>query len=271
MSIGVSNMQFQPKAPIGGGGPVTANNGVSIDGSGNVVLGNDVGDTLAELLSDRMIFDNGFFFEFAEGVAQNQLLSLRSDNVQITNLPSSSQVRMIADGSQTFLNIEADASIAGFPTLIMNDTSNVFDAQIYQYVNDGTMQWENAAGFRSLLLDFPGSMVKIGDIDDEFPVTGVRMTLDSSQNTASINGDNLTGLKGDMLRLNQALSVYELGDLDIVGGGTTMQIDDGSGRINFFNGGMDAVLSINNQLGFSGTVLAPTSIEVVGGLVINVT
>jgi hypothetical protein len=52
---------FQKKEPSGAPfNPTAAMNGLSVNGPGNIVLGNDVGGTLARLLSNREIPTNGF-------------------------------------------------------------------------------------------------------------------------------------------------------------------------------------------------------------------
>lgn len=74
----------QRDASGGGGMPAppfaanSANNGLSVNGAGEIVLGDDIGGVLAALLSDREIDNNGFLFRFLN--AGNDLLLLDPAN-----------------------------------------------------------------------------------------------------------------------------------------------------------------------------------------------
>jgi hypothetical protein len=63
----------QRSVPSGGGMPAppfaanSAVNGLSVNGAGQIVLGDDIGGVLAALLSDREIEMSGFLFQFIDG------------------------------------------------------------------------------------------------------------------------------------------------------------------------------------------------------------
>src|SRR5262252_960205 len=73
---GAINFQTATPKPASPPAPVTARNGLSIDGSGAVVLGNDIGDNAADLLSDRAITTNDFQVVLSSDAGFNEIADI---------------------------------------------------------------------------------------------------------------------------------------------------------------------------------------------------
>lgn len=70
-----------------------------------------------------------------------------------------------------------------------------------------------------------------------------------------------------LMWLDQSAGEYKIGDINGNTKGLRMFIDDNNDIVDFSNTALTATLSINGNVGFTGTVTPVTSITVVGGLV----
>lgn len=75
---------------------------------------------------------------------------------------------------------------------------------------------------------------------------------------------------GRHLEIDTTAMVYAIGDLDSVLAGMQIGIDNSSSELRIFNTAMNSKVVINGNGGFTGTVLAPSTITVDGGIVTNV-
>lgn len=223
-----------------------ANNGLSVDGSGNIVLGNDTGGTDATLLSDRVIplddhdisfqgndtstnFIRGFRLDIVRNSDANQALQLDNENFPVIN----------------FLH-----TIAGFPAQILFSATSAGAANSYNIID------------RSLST---GDLVFGAAINGNFTRLLVN---DPNQNVSIVNQNaNNRGFEVDFFGGN-----YRLGDIDNTGNGAKLEIDNNSlnGILRLSNATNDLSITINGDAGFTGTVAAPATITVNNGIVTNV-
>lgn len=94
---------------------------------------------------------------------------------------------------------------------------------------------------------------------------GTALFIDDPNSSASIE----TAV-GQMLTLIQTAGFYSFGDLGPIGNGTVVGVDDATGTFFVANTGNTSIININGVNGFSGTVAAPATITVDGGIVTNV-
>ncbi len=127
-SVGQGSISTSPKAGTGSGMPAppfaanSALNGLSVNGAGQIVLGDDVGGLLAALISDREIEMGNFFFRFLNAASDVMLLDPANDTW------------IFGDINQTYFYNDAfgfEISSGGVPSVGMN----VMDFQFGDYNN----------------------------------------------------------------------------------------------------------------------------------------
>lgn len=168
-------------------------------------------------------------------------------------------VAQITAGGVLLLSLDNPSGLFRLGDIANAGNNNKFaidDANNLTYVQSG-------AG-RTLNLDAGNGIYQFGDFD-------------AVSNGNSIFVDDATNLMqyesggGRRLYLDAGSNIYQIGDIDIVNNGARININDAAGLINFDNAASNVGLVINGVAGFTGTVAAPASITVNGGIVTNVT
>lgn len=280
-----------------------ADNGLSVDPiTSHVVLGNDAGGNLADLLSDREIPMNGNFFKFLDAQAGNRLFEIDQAN----GLYRLGDIDGNNNRSFFFADDSPGAVTIGMTTNpVLNSDSFAIDG--LNHITASTMQ-----GGRRLLLDLLNDVYSMGDIDSVG--NNVFSKLDNINQTAEISfgtgnaflfldlpndtfwlGD-IPGISsntyfyldgtGDaeivesgnsVLELGTFRKVYRFGDLSGSNNGIFFKLDDTAGVALLDNLAHNVTLQIagstqiNGVPGFTGTVTPVNSITVDGGIVTNVT
>lgn len=157
-SYGQGSIAFSPRNVAGAapGPPFPANsavNGLSVNGAGQIVLGDDLGGGLADLLNDREIEMAGFLFQFINSGGRKFLIDNANSLYEIGDIDG------LLNGS-TFLVDDNSQVIAGF----------------------------NTAG-NALILNMQGRVYEFGDIDTVG--NGLNLQLDDPNQLAQLrfNGD----------------------------------------------------------------------------------
>lgn len=209
-SISKANKNTPSGAPFPAG---SAYNGVSVDPvTGQIVLGDDPGSFLSQLISNRELPLNGFslvmsdllsgvLFEIGGSPGTPTMLSSRD------NVGSTSVLTLFGDsaGSVGF-NIQADDAAGTSAWLLADATSERIRALI------------NVSNF--LDLDKSLDQYSIGDISGSFQ--GTKLLIDDS-----IQRTTIEDAAGQMLFLDQLNKVYQIGDISGIGGtGLKLMIDD---------------------------------------------
>lgn len=139
-------------------------------------------------------------------------------------------------------------------------------------------------GSRFLDIDRVAGVYQFGDMDS----TGDGMTLSfygggysDWGDTNSLNNNTVFSVDDSiqqcaayengnrMLDLNGSTNIFSIGR--VTGGGNTrLSIDDNTGIFDIRNGALTSSITMNNVPGFTGTVAAPATITVDGGIVTNV-
>lgn len=192
MSLGQGNILVQSLPLPGGGPPFPANaaeNGLSVDPvTGRIVLGDDTGGVLAQLLSDREIQMDGFSFRLKQtipGPLQSNLL--------------------VVDPTGGVYSLGDFDGFANSTVVEINDSGQY--AQI------------RGAGIDALNMDFVNRLYRFGD--GSLSGNPVNLNIDGVNNTVDFAQD---ADKGFDIDFNNRL--YRFGDIAPVGSGTRIEIDD---------------------------------------------
>lgn len=259
-NIGVLSLPRPAGAPFAAGSAV---NGVSLDGSGRIVLGNDGGGTDAALLNSREIplAGNAIILTTPFSTAVTNLLG---SSIELTDSAGSSQgiFARLVPGVDTTLQISGDAASGALPQMIF-DTGNSAES-LYIQNSAGTTYWQfdpnGPAGINFFSADNLGN-VSLGVVGSVGPVSGIRMNLRDAAQVVDIergSGPHVTGLKLDFGNM-----LFQFGDVNANVNGTKVAVNDGLQNIDF----TCTSLSVNGTPGFSGTVTPVVSITVINGLV----
>lgn len=235
-----------------------AHNGLSVDAAGFIVLGNEVGDNLAMVVTPREIPMNGNFIRLLE--AQTQM-ELYGDQVLIANnVDFQTNARLIAGIMDASLVLQSDTSIGkNAPFVEINDASG----SLNQIVANGFLLDITQNGDRSLSLDKGLTIFQIGDLDGA--AQGTTLSLDAGTGQ-SYMGNNTTGDR--LQQWNLTLGTNVIGDVTNATTGTQEIIDTTTGIHDFSNTAGNALYSINGNPGISGTFAPPASITVEGGIIV---
>lgn len=142
-----------------------------------------------------------------------------------------------------------------------NDTQlSINDAS--QYIAMG-----NSAG-EYLSLDIASDFYSIGD---DFGVTngtaiGITNGTGRIVMKSLVNGSP----SSNVFQINALPNIYAMGDLDNDNNGLAFRMDDTTGKFEIDNAAHNSLVRINGTDGFTGTVLGPVTITVIGGIVTNV-
>lgn len=201
MSHGQSSITRQGSEPI----PATvtgANNGVSLSGL-NVVLGNDVGGTLAQLISNREIPFNGFSLAFtAIGSAPAVNIIIRSDAARLVTTP-----QIVFQNSAGAEN----ARIIVNTNLVSNDGDTYFGYLSGSSVTSGAVRDNTAFGYRTL------SLVTTADACNAFGAFAL--------------GKNTTGRQANAFGLNALANQTTAQGNTAIGHGAGFQITTGGNNV----------------------------------------
>lgn len=123
------------------------------------------------------------------------------------------------------------------------------------------MQISNPAGLL-LLVDPSTAAYKFGDI-----ANSMHLNIDAGNTTAEFRNP-----AGRFLSLNANADFYEIGDLDILGAGTRLSINNAAGTVDFSNAALTAAFSINGNPGASGnfTTVDLKTVTVIGGIITSI-
>lgn len=306
-------IQIPSGAPFAAG---SADNGLSIDPvTGKIVLGNDVGSTLAQLLSDREIPLNGFDLTIFQNAIGNGALFLQPDPIENTlslsmqtGLDSLGNFGLFSVAPASLFGQAGDAANGG--TVEIDPVSarlshNVLTRLVALPPFPGGVISAGNGSSDFLRLDIANQVYSIGDIDaagngvqlSVNDLNRVAKILDSAGDMLSLDrvadlyvlGDfsgvtsgtaifidaanprgEITSNAGSMLLVDQSIGLYLIGDFGGVGNGSLLAIDDTTSLFKINNTANNAVVEINGVAGFTGTVAAPGTITVDGGIVTNV-
>lgn len=214
----------------------SAVNGLSVDPvTGAIVFGQDVGAVgdPAQLLSDREIPLNGFGFTFGIPGDRRLVVDPVQDIYVLGNFDGATGGQVLIDGTSFSSSLSA---LDGATTSA-------------QYVGNA---------------DSGGGIVDSSLIVDD-GVNRMQLAVDLANNSAFLAMNALNYLLFDFTAM-----LYQFGDVDGANLGTRFGIDDATGNFNFENAAMNAVINMNGVPGFTGTVVAPATITVNGGIVTNV-
>jgi len=222
-----------------------ADNGLSVDPvTGRIVLGNDVGGTGAELLSNREIQHDGFLFQMLQTVGALNTHTLQVDPTgglyslgDYDSLINGSSIKI--DDSQR--NIILESSFGRMLYLdnlndlyqfgeITGNYNNVF-FQIDDNVQQATIR-KNVD--LALFIDFVNRLYFLGD---NGVGSSTKLRIDDTNLITTIQ-DSF----GGMLSLDRTGEVYTMGSLDNFNNGGTIRIDDISNLTTLQN---------NNSVGLS--------------------
>jgi hypothetical protein len=287
----------------------SADNGLSVDGTGVIVLGQDIGAVgdPAQLLSPREIPLNGFSLNIRDALGNSYLLL---DNTNFQSFVTA------VDGLGNASNLLLTAVGGGQWNLIAQGAASTI-TETGDSINRLFSVKEGSNSF--LLLDFVNGLYEIGDIsgagngaflrvDDagtqeiQALANGAFRYEDTAGNSFFIadasggmtGGDisNLFAGAGSqfqvfggsrrlaftinnftnfLFEIDASAGSYRLGDRDGIFNGNFLDIDDNASQFKVTNSALNATMVINGVLGFTGTVSPVTSITVNGGIVTNVT
>lgn len=169
----------------------------------------------------------------------NNSLVFRSQNSEFLTIDVATGLFQIGDidgfGAQTFLSIDNAGSSIVF--------SSGGDSGIDININAGIYQ--------------------IGDLSGHGNSSQSLIVDSQRQFTFGSSG-------GNYLNLDPSNNIFEIGDLGAQADGTVLSVNQSGGTIGIDNTAHNAGILINGVAGFTGTVAAPTTITVNGGIVTNV-
>lgn len=295
---GIEGFAVTANAPYGAPFPASAaENGCSVDPvSGAIVLGNDVGSFLAQLLSIREIQMNNMAIDLV-GSASKYSLGQQGFSILDTFFGIGDMTANVF-GSACDLGLTTDSSLGNGPRIQLTDLL-ASDTTTLNKVN--TEFSIRAALGKVLSLDLTADLYRIGDIgnvgsglklqmgspNDFLLATALGSLIEADQasgvyamgdipgtgNGTVWNMDDTnelfrvaTGL-GDLLRLDKGQNRYTIGDSQQQNNGLNFALDDTTGVANLRNTNSDAVYSINGTPGLTATQTPVTSITTIGGLV----
>jgi len=248
--------------------PGAARNGASVDASGFIVLGSDVGSPAAgKLLNDRVINMDGNNFSWKDGSAfifdidRNLGIIMLGEKTGV-NVRNGFEIRNNSDitaylNLQRYLSLSASGCgigdldlVANGSIFLINDTSPQF---IMQSFNGGTPQ-------TYLFLDKASQMYRMGDINGID--NGNQLVIDDATSNFQFKA-----ISARLMDLQFGTMVCQLGDIDGFAGGLVEKIDDTANSHDVSNVAGTAFYSINGNPGVSGTFAPPASITVEGGII----
>lgn len=192
MSLGLSNIKFGtqqlpfssliPPFPAG-----SADNGLSVDPvTGLIVLGNDVGGSLAALLSNREIITNGFSIALQEDNLFLQKNELNAFGITIQNITDTTAVLLTAAlGAATVGAFSDNAAI--IPFFGVGNAS--INTDMYLKGRNNGLAITNATDQTLAVFEALTFLTQLGDVDGS--VNGNRFTIDDAAGTFTIENTGL--------------------------------------------------------------------------------
>lgn len=257
-----------------------ANNGLSVDTGGFVVLGNDVGDVSqpAKLLSDREIQTDGFGVNFKN---LDDITEIDAGQIVLLNALSGNYGLLAAGNAE----LSTNDGVAQ-PSLNLVDYTNTINARMI--IDAAGLQMQNAAGRRFFTYDNTGFAIAIGDPD--FSAFGMTMRIDNTNNAFTVAANSGHIYVDETAQ--QYIFGYDTG-ASILSGGAQLFLDSGNleaalwagntyllidgntekttlnatNGVEITNSFASGFLIANGVPGFTGTVSPVNSITVDGGIV----
>jgi hypothetical protein len=294
---GQSTLQtYQRREPAGAPAPPfalnSAFNGLSVDTvTGQIVLGQDIGAVgdPAILVSDREIPMDTFSF-FMNDALGNAIFGLD----QLTPQYFLGDFALTGEGNYLWLQNVAPGttylSCGGLGFLQLGDVDGLGNGSVFR-IDDALMditalmnnifRAQDSGGNRYLQLDVPTGLYQMGDIDNS--VNGLKVIIADFINTFLISDAAANYFNIDAISLLSNWSFtnvgiqqdgsnnqVSLGDINAANNGMQIIIDDTANELRIANTGNNSIVRMNGVAGFTGTVLAPATITVDGGIVTNV-
>lgn len=254
-----------------GGQPFTVSSGFG----GNLIF---LDDTFGSILAT---------FGFDSGFPQPSFIQFEADNANI--FVGQYQALIITDSLGTFWFGDTLAAVNGTRMEIDDAATNInfrslsgqmliLDQMAQQYAmgdlsligNGVVFQIDNGAN-EARIQNSSGNLLYISAgvglffLGDDALASGLAMDTAGRVYNIQDNGSPL--FQGVFNGANPEVSI---GDVNAVANGLFLQVDDATGIVRVQNGGMTAAMEINGVAGFTGTVAAPATITVNGGIVTNV-
>lgn len=256
----------------------SAYNGLSVDSTGKIVLGNDENDPAqpAVLVSNREIpcidvlgnFFNVAFRGSDDGFLNFTGASIDPVNCRVNTVGSSAGLGVspkfhLTDWTAFGVFDQAELILFNQIIRLRHQAGLQYNFTIDQIAN--TISFGSNAGLMFQGVQTPGGgQYTIGDATNGFNQTKILINDLALEIEASSQN-------GRMMQLSNAASTYTIGDIDQLLNGTILSVDDINGDVRIENTAMNAGVVINGVNGFTGTVTPVTSITVDGGIVTNVT
>lgn len=196
VAIQTSHKEEQSGAPFT---PGSAYNGVSIDGAGKVVLGNDTGGSAAQLISNREIDTNGFTLNFLQKPDANTQIGFAGPNLLLYQGTSGNSLVCLqtrqgktATGVQPYGNFWIDLDEA------FVNADGQRDAVLEWGYNQGPGRNVNEATFH---LALESHFIIAGDPNFEFHITSATY-LGATNRHLSMNVSKTTGFATSFWQMN---------------------------------------------------------------------
>jgi len=253
-AAGQGSISKANRVPVAGP-PFPANsavNGLSVNGAGQIVLGNDVGATLAALLNDRQIPLDGFYLQLFQDLVNGAEFRFIGDAIEST-MSLAANTGVDTSGLSASFGINPSGIVAqAFGLIDAGDFStdeNVTQLRHSQLVSleitnpfpQGAIRAGITGGSNFLLLDLLNELYSIGDLDGLG--NGNMLYIDDPNQSIS-----LMDALGIMLNLSRGSAIYQLGDISNVSNGTKLSIDDINQR-SFFDDALGEMLSLDRGNG----------------------
>lgn len=145
----------------------------------------------------------------------------------------------------------------------IGDLSLLGNGVVFQIDNGANEARIQNAGGNLLYINASVGLFFLGD-----DANGSGLAIDTAGQVYNIQDNGNPLFQGLFNGANPEVSI---GDVNAIANGLFLQVDDATGIVRVQNAGMTAAMEINGVAGFTGTVAAPASITVNGGIVTNVT
>lgn len=242
-SYGQGSLSFSPRS-IPGASPVppfpinSADNGLSVDAiTGRIVLGNDIGGGLADLLSDREIEMAGFLLQLLSAGTRQLYIDPTTGEYFIGDIDG-------AGNGATWIVNDANNTIAGFNTagnaLILNMQGRVYDlGDIDGVGNNAFMQIDDLNQYLQFRIGID-NFLNVDKFNDVY-------TLGDLNGSATYFYNDAVGFEissGSRPSVGESGYVYQFGDYGATQNDTSLRIDDNVQLAEFLFG-VDAYLQLD--------------------------
>ncbi len=253
--------------------PGSARNGLSVDPTGHIVLGDPLATPgPADLLDDRIIDMQGFTFrQFHHNQAGFDNWAFTQEDNFMYMRDEVTQKKVIywtVDFSgNTGQFIGNDRTEPGWvaPFILMSDTgTGLFGRLIFNANNAMELTDSNPSNALALFLSGNAAVQPAGAADP-----GYKFTVNGAGNAQVMQV--LVGTQ--FLNLDALNLLYQYGDIGGTNFGLHLSLNDNTGIADFSNTALNAVLSVNGNPGITGTfdVSVTPNVTVEGGIITSIT